>query len=68
MYKQQQYIKSYNDLFIFTIRINGLTCSKILKTIYDADLVMSYWKALINYNEIEMTKAMREIIKLSDLW
>lgn len=68
MYKRQQSIRLYNDLFIFTITINGLSCFKILKTVYDADLVMSYWKALINYNEIEMTKAMKEIIKLSDLW
>jgi hypothetical protein len=68
MYKRQQTIRLYNDLFIFAITINGLSCFKILKTIYDADLVISYWKALINYNEIEMTKAMKEIIKLSDLW
>ena len=68
MYKQQQFIQLYNGVFTFPITVNGLSCSKILKTHYDADLVVSYWKALIEYNELEMKKAMKEIIQLSDLW
>ena len=68
MYNRQQSIQLYNGLFTFHITINGLSCNKILKTKYDADLVVRYWKALIEYNEHEMTKAMKEIIQLSDLW
>ena len=68
MYNRQQSIQLYNGLFTFHITINGLSCNKILKTKYDADLVVKYWKALIEYNEREMTKAMKEIIQLSDLW
>ena len=68
MYNRQQFIQLYNGLFTFKIIINGLSCNKILKTNYDADLVVKYWKALINYNERESTKVMKEIIKLSDLW
>lgn len=68
MYKKQQFIQLYNGVFTFPITVNGLSCSKILKTHYDADLVVSYWKALIKYNELEMKKAMKEIIQLSDLW
>lgn len=68
MYNRQQSIQLYNGLFTFHITINGLSCNKILKTKYDADLVVRYWKALIEYNEREMTKAMKEIIQLSDLW
>lgn len=68
MYNQQQSIQLYNGLFTFHISINGLSCNKILKTKYDADLVVKYWKALIAYNEREMTKAMKEILQLSDLW
>ena len=68
MYNRQQSIQLYNGLFTFHITINGLSCNKILKTKYDADLVVKYWKALIEYNDREMTKAMKEIIQLSDLW
>lgn len=68
MYNRQQFIQLYKGLFTFNITVNGLSCNKILKTNYDADLVVKYWKALINYNELEMTKAMKEIIQLSDLW
>lgn len=67
MYNRQQFIQLYNGLFTFKI-INGLSCSKILKTNYDADLVVRYWSALIECNDIEMKKAMKEIIQLSDLW
>lgn len=68
MYNRQQFIQLYNGLFTFHIVVNGLSCNKILKTKYDADLVVKYWKALIKYNDHEMTKAMKEIIQLSDLW
>lgn len=68
MFNRQQFIQLYNGLFTFHITVNGLSCNKILRTKYDADLVVKYWKALINYNDYEMTKAMKEIIQLSDLW
>ena len=68
MYNRQQFIQLYNGLFTFQIVINGLVCNKILKTKYDADLVVSYWKALIECNDLEMKKAMKEILQLSDLW
>jgi hypothetical protein len=68
MHNRPQFIQLYNGLFTFHITINGLSCNKILKTKYDADLVVNYWKALIEYNDREMTKAMKEIIQLSDLW
>lgn len=68
MYKQQQFIQLYNGVFTFPITVNGLSCSKILKTHYDADLVVKYWESLIEYNDLKMKKAMKEIIQLSDLW
>lgn len=68
MFNRQQFIQLYNGLFTFHITVNGLSCNKILRTKYDADLVVKYWKALIEYNDREMTKAMKEIIQLSDLW
>lgn len=68
MYNRKQFIQLYNGLFTFKIIINGLSCDKILKTNYDADLVVKYWEALINYNEREMITVMKEIIQLSDQW